>query len=357
MSNHLISYSAIAESCSLAIRLVLRNPQLPLAVRSLLSRLLLAVYVSLPLMQPSHVSVDLSLHGLVYERVRNTCVEQASGTSNVLSKSLGIVVSNLSGGRSSTVRFFLAHLRYPTDQRFSRPQHEDAVLRDIDLLLHPRVPPLVRSLPHVEMLSLFREEEGDEELGMRKSLGLATADETLLTLPSSLQRPEVPPEPVAGPSVPTLGRAEPVANSSIPGQFATSIRQLPQVQISLPTPHAPQPIVSRPAATQMDAITTSSTSYISAASNQESDSSHGQGPPLSSHPTPPAQATPTAASYASVIQPPITGTSTAPTATSALEPRVLSRASALMDEDKDDEDEPMPAINMDSDSDDDTGGA
>ena len=44
-------------------------------------------------------------------------------------------------------------------------------------MLHPRVPPLVRSLPHVESLSLFRAEEGHEEKEMRRGLGLVTDDE------------------------------------------------------------------------------------------------------------------------------------------------------------------------------------
>lgn len=46
------------------------------------------------------------------------------------------------------------------------------VQAEIELLLHPRVPPLVRSLPHVEMLSLFRAEEGEEELDTRRHIGV-----------------------------------------------------------------------------------------------------------------------------------------------------------------------------------------
>jgi hypothetical protein len=40
------------------------------------------------------------------------------------------------------------------------------------MLLHPRVPPLVRSLPHVESLSLFRTEESQEEAEAREALDL-----------------------------------------------------------------------------------------------------------------------------------------------------------------------------------------
>lgn len=47
-----------------------------------------------------------------------------------------------------------------------------STLRELDRLLHPRVPPLVRSLPHVESLSLFRAEESVEEQGIRKSFDI-----------------------------------------------------------------------------------------------------------------------------------------------------------------------------------------
>lgn len=40
------------------------------------------------------------------------------------------------------------------------------------MLVHPRVPPVVRSLPHVESLALLREEESQEEAEVRKTLGL-----------------------------------------------------------------------------------------------------------------------------------------------------------------------------------------
>lgn len=48
--------------------------------------------------------------------------------------------------------------------------------------MHPRVPPLVRSLPHVESLSLFRAEEPQEEIEAREELGLQGAFPDLTTL-------------------------------------------------------------------------------------------------------------------------------------------------------------------------------
>jgi hypothetical protein len=51
--------------------------------------------------------------------------------------------------------------------------------RKLDLLLHPRVPPLIRSLPHVESLSFFRAEEGLDEIDAREALGLEIAEQPL----------------------------------------------------------------------------------------------------------------------------------------------------------------------------------
>ena len=44
-------------------------------------------------------------------------------------------------------------------------------------MLHPRVPPQVRALPHVDLLSLFRAEESNEERAARHEVGLVTIDE------------------------------------------------------------------------------------------------------------------------------------------------------------------------------------
>lgn len=49
--------------------------------------------------------------------------------------------------------------------------------QQIDVLLHPRVPPLLRSLPHVESLSLFRTEESFDEVEVREALGLEYANQ------------------------------------------------------------------------------------------------------------------------------------------------------------------------------------
>ena len=42
--------------------------------------------------------------------------------------------------------------------------------KEIGILLHPRVPPLVRSMPHVESLSLFKAEEPQDEAEVLSTL-------------------------------------------------------------------------------------------------------------------------------------------------------------------------------------------
>jgi len=60
---------------------------------------------------------------------------------------------------------------------------DQETFRNLEILIHPRVPPLIRSLPHVESLSLFRAEESQEEADVRKELGLrdAVPDQPLST--------------------------------------------------------------------------------------------------------------------------------------------------------------------------------
>ncbi len=50
-------------------------------------------------------------------------------------------------------------------------------MKELDLQLHQRVPPLVRALPHVESLALFRADEGEEESSIRHALVVGTIDE------------------------------------------------------------------------------------------------------------------------------------------------------------------------------------
>ncbi|KAI0320268.1 rRNA processing/ribosome biogenesis-domain-containing protein [Amylostereum chailletii] len=147
------------------LRKTLRNEFVALATHSVASRILLAIHLSLHSIAPSQLSPDAGLHRQIVAEIQGLCLEVGTGTSSVLSKSLPLVVRQLNTEVSS--------------------QHT------LDLLLHPRIPPLLRSLPHVEALSLFPAEEGEEEKAVRDALKIATTKEAELvsvaTAPPSAQ--------------------------------------------------------------------------------------------------------------------------------------------------------------------------
>ena len=58
----------------------------------------------------------------------------------------------------------------------------------MDILLHPRLPPLVLSLPSVENVSLFRAEESEVEQELRGMLRLAATENLSVWYPPSHRR-------------------------------------------------------------------------------------------------------------------------------------------------------------------------
>ncbi|KAF7985251.1 hypothetical protein HWV62_7918 [Athelia sp. TMB] len=145
-----------------ALRLVLRSPHITPAVHSITSRVLLSLLLTLPQMAPTALALDPRVHGHALAVVHTLSAELGLGTTSTMSKSLGLVIQ-LGGGveGNGSERAFLS---------------AKEVHRSLELLLHPRVPPLVRSLPHVEALSLFRAEESHEEVAVRDALGLSVAE-------------------------------------------------------------------------------------------------------------------------------------------------------------------------------------
>ncbi|KAF9226650.1 hypothetical protein BS17DRAFT_775931 [Gyrodon lividus] len=133
----------------------MQNIELTPSTRSLASRVLLSILLSLPSIPPSSLSPDPSFHGRVIGRVREICLESAQGTSYAMSKSTGLVLRSCT---SEGVRQGL------------RTGHQ--LHSQIDLLLHPRRPPFVRTLPFMESLSLSSAEETTEEAAARHLLGL-----------------------------------------------------------------------------------------------------------------------------------------------------------------------------------------
>lgn len=161
-------------------------------------------------------------------------------------------------------------------------------------MLHPRVPPLVRSLPHVESLSLFRVEESLDETNAREALGLGVANQQPKVLNS-----------MDGVAI------TPVISEAIPLQLSpTAPVSSKQVNISISSPSAPSatpPKVAQPT-------------------------------PISRFQPPPGRLP-----SPSVEQTSLPSNSTVPVN--------VQPASAMASMDEDEEDEEMPGINMDSDSD------
>ncbi|KAG2154981.1 rRNA processing/ribosome biogenesis-domain-containing protein [Suillus bovinus] len=157
--------SSIAEGeailCALdSLQVIMRGAELQSAIRSLACRVMLSLSLSLTAMSRSSLSQDVHLHSLVLAKVNGICLELARGTTSAMSRSLGLVLrSTVTQGNEHTMQTRLQ------------------LQQEVDLLLHPRGPPLVRPLPHVEALSLFRAEESNEELTARKSLALATIND------------------------------------------------------------------------------------------------------------------------------------------------------------------------------------
>ncbi|KAK0206320.1 rRNA processing/ribosome biogenesis-domain-containing protein [Desarmillaria ectypa] len=137
---------AVLVACD-ALALLLRNPGLSPTTHSLSVRVLLSILFFLPQRSPLSLSSDPTLHPKLLQKIQALVTESGCGTTNTASKSLGLVLRAV--------------------------DLNNACQRTIDLLLHPRVPPLVRSLPHVETLSLFLSEESTEEARDRELLSLS----------------------------------------------------------------------------------------------------------------------------------------------------------------------------------------
>lgn len=140
-----------------ALRSVLHNPYLPPATHSLASRVLVGLNLTLPSLDPAQLSHDLTFHTKILHGIQAVALEFCANSWDAMDRSLSLITHELldplDGPEGTSATF---------------------TLRDLDRLLHPRVPPLVRALPHVESLCLFSSEESLEERELRESLRIAT---------------------------------------------------------------------------------------------------------------------------------------------------------------------------------------
>jgi len=91
---------------------------------------------------------------------------------------------------------------------------------NIGVLLHPRLPPLVRSMPHVESLALFKAEESQEEAEALSALGVesihskGTCDQDVEMKDCQLM--VVPIAQIPSHAAPSVPESPPIAQSSLP---------------------------------------------------------------------------------------------------------------------------------------------
>ncbi|KAF9646174.1 hypothetical protein BDM02DRAFT_3100296, partial [Thelephora ganbajun] len=159
-----------------ALRLLSRDTGISPEVYSVSSRLLLSLFLHLSRLPPSLISKDLTFHNKLSSKLQNVCIELASTKSAALGRALPLLMN-----------LFEQSVNVPWDRAES-----SGIL---DILLHPKLPPLVRPLPPMENISLFRVEESEVERKLRIMLGLASSEDPEPVV--SAQEPSREPESTA----------------------------------------------------------------------------------------------------------------------------------------------------------------
>lgn len=212
------------------------------------------------------------------------------------------------------------------------------VLREIELMLHPRFPPLVRALPHVESLSLFRAEEGSEEKQTRLEAGLVTLED--------IRETEAVPTPMSitpGSVPPTIARSQPFQIVQTPSSLYTLGDSATP---SLATPHVVGPGTGPLAVSSVSFNASDPTGEVPTVIHTHVTKPPFPPPPpaTSSLPAPP-DPLPSSATIAPAVSVPQMSS------IAVVEPRATSAAVQMNVEE--DEDEPMPGIDLGSDSEED----
>lgn len=88
------------------MRLILRNPSLSPVMQSISARVLLSMLFVLPQISPISLSTEPKFHRDLFHLVRSINTELGSGTSSVMSKSLGVVIRATMAEEDNEVRLF-----------------------------------------------------------------------------------------------------------------------------------------------------------------------------------------------------------------------------------------------------------
>lgn len=149
---------------------MLYNPYLPSATRSLASRVLVGLSLTLPVLDPAQLSYDLMFHTKIVHGIQAVALDLSASSWGAMDRSLSLTMHELDPPHDPVS--YVRYGEYELPMTFSKGP-STFTLRDLDRLLHPRVPPLVQALPHVESLCLFRREESLEEQELREALRIA----------------------------------------------------------------------------------------------------------------------------------------------------------------------------------------
>ncbi|KZS97888.1 hypothetical protein SISNIDRAFT_481768 [Sistotremastrum niveocremeum HHB9708] len=178
-----------------ALHLLVHRTSLQPSVRSLIVKLMLSLRLSLPQMPPSSISaVSLALHAELSIKIRQICLDILTDPFGLGEQAFGLI--------------------FAAESRAS----ESGLILDSSSILHPRLPPLVKShLSHSSVI-LFSSEESPEDISLRQSSGIAQAN--------SLPDPSKQAAPSSVALQASAGHlADQIAAPVVPPSFPTSTSQ------------------------------------------------------------------------------------------------------------------------------------
>ncbi|THV08346.1 hypothetical protein K435DRAFT_740384 [Dendrothele bispora CBS 962.96] len=198
---------ALLTACDV-MRLLLQKADASPPVCSIASRIILSALFYLPQTSPSLVSPDPRIYEQLVTKIQTIAIELGAGSTTAMSKSLPLVVR-----AASTAGL------------------NDTHLHELDTLLHPRLPPFLRSLPAVEALALFTSEESNEEAQIRETLGLVPSSTSAILPPTRIEKDVTMADPVPVIQIPST------AAPPVPPVLFSGVTAL-QATIPLSTSHA-----------------------------------------------------------------------------------------------------------------------
>ncbi|KAL4076160.1 rRNA processing/ribosome biogenesis-domain-containing protein [Scleroderma citrinum] len=154
------------------VREILKNVELPPSVCPPASRVLMTLLLSLPSTPPQSLSYDTRFFSQLVGKVRGICLENVSGT-YVMDKSVGLVLRSCvrAGGHED-------------------PSSRANLQSCVDLLIHPRRPPLTRTLPFVSLTTEVTRDETATPRDLDVSQRIEGTEQSYPKGPGPIKAPE-----------------------------------------------------------------------------------------------------------------------------------------------------------------------